>query len=138
MTTIAWDGVSLCSDSLLTSDRIRSGFAKKIFRLVDGGRVGVAGQFSAASVVVDWLKSGRAEKPNDDLDFAAIWIQADGSVWCIESDFNPYPMSGACAIGSGSDIALAALTLGKTAREAVELAIKLDCMSGGDIDELVL
>ena len=33
---------------------------------------------------------------------------------------------------------MAALRLDKTAREAVALAIELDCFSGGDIQELIL
>lgn len=149
MTTIAWDGVSLCSDSLMTCDGRRVGMMLKIHALhhdqavADGflhktGMVGISGQVSAAGVVLRWLESGCRERPEGDLDFTALWIKRDGSSWCIEEDFNPYQISCPCAIGSGADIALAALTLGKTAREAVELAIKLDCISGGDIQELTL
>ena len=137
MTTIAWDGISLCSDSLMTCAGVRVGTMKKIHKL-HGGLVAVAGQVSAAQVVLRWLEAGCPDKPEDDIDFTALWIKRDGTVWCIESDFNPYPMSGPCTIGSGGDIALAALTLGKTAREAVELGIKLDCISGGEIQELRL
>ena len=147
MTTIAWDGVSLCSDSLMTCDGVRVGTTKKIRALYGGkagrdgllkstGLVAVAGHASAMEVVSRWLESDCKDKPEDDLDFTALWIKKDGTVWCIESDFNPYPMSVPCTIGSGGDIALAALTLGKTAREAVELGIKLDCISGGEIQEL--
>ena len=138
MTTIAYDGVSLCSDSLMTCSGVRVGTMDKIFRLPDGGLLGVAGHASAMAVISRWLESGCPDKPEDDIDFTALWIKKDGTVWCIESDFNPYPMSGPCTIGSGGDIALAALTLGKTAREAVELGIQLDCISGGEIQELRL
>lgn len=138
MTTIAYDGVSMCSDSLMTCDGRRVGTMTKIVRLAGGGLLGVAGHASATSVIARWLESGCQDKPEDDIDFTALWIKKDGTAWCIESDFNPYPMSGPCTIGSGGDIALAALTLGKTAREAVELGIKLDCRSGGEIHELRL
>lgn len=45
------------------------------------------------------------------------------------------PLGTEHAIGSGSVFAIAALELGHTAREAVEVAIKLDPYSGGDIYE---
>jgi hypothetical protein len=138
MTTVAWDSVSLCSDSLMTCDGRRVGTMKKIYR-TNFGLVAVSGQVSAVLRVVQWVADGEARlKPEEDLDFTALWIKHDGTAWGIESDFNPYPMSGPCTLGSGGDIALAALTLGKTAREAVELGIKLDCISGGDIQELIL
>lgn len=123
----------------MTCDGRRVGAMQKIHR-TDFGLVAVAGQVSAVGVVVGWIARGacKDDKPEDDLDFTALWIKPDGIAWCVEADFNPYPLSGKCTIGSGSDIALAALTLGKTAREAVELSIELDCRSGGEIQELRL
>jgi len=117
---------------------MRVGTMKKIYR-TNFGLVAVSGQVSAILRVLQWVDGGEARlKPEEDLDFTALWIKHDGTAWVVEPDFNPYPMSGPCTLGSGGDIALAALTLGKTAREAVELGIKLDCKSGGDIQELIL
>ena len=53
----------------------------------------------------------------------------------------PYPVfyeDETFAIGCGRDFALAAMHLGKTAREAVEVAIALDSGCGNGIDALTL
>ena len=44
----------------------------------------------------------------------------------------------AYATGSGSNFAIAAMDLGKSAREAVEYAITRDCKSGGLVREFIL
>ena len=50
-----------------------------------------------------------------------------GSMWMrILRDFH--------AIGSGRDFAMAAIALGKNAREAVELAAQFDIYTGGDVE----
>lgn len=54
----------------------------------------------------------------------------DGTVWAPVRDFY--------AIGSGRDFAMAAMALGKSAKEAVELAARFDVNTGGDIDWVVL
>ncbi len=38
------------------------------------------------------------------------------------------------AIGSGSDFAISAMSMGKTAKEAIEEAIKHDIYTGGTVD----
>lgn len=51
----------------------------------------------------------------------------------------PFPATfedGTHAIGSGRDFAMAAMHLGKTAREAVEVAIALSASCGNGIDTL--
>lgn len=50
-----------------------------------------------------------------------------GSIWSpIHRDFH--------AIGSGRDFAMAAMAMGRSAHDAVELACKFDVYSGGDIE----
>jgi ATP-dependent protease HslVU (ClpYQ) peptidase subunit len=42
------------------------------------------------------------------------------------------------AIGSGGDLAMGAMGAGATARQAVEIAARFDCFTGGKIDEFRL
>lgn len=47
--------------------------------------------------------------------------------------YMPYELLYSWAIGSGTDHALTAIDMGATAKEAVEIAMKRDCNSGGKI-----
>jgi len=42
------------------------------------------------------------------------------------------------ALGSGWEWAMAAMALGKTAREAVEFAMKYDVFTGGSVESIVI
>lgn len=141
MTTIAYDGVSLCADTLITQDGTRVGYQRKLHRWRAKGIDHVAayaGHLAVCHLALEWLKVGAKKKSKPvwdyDADFEIILIR-DKEVLVLDETFTLRPGFTPYTSGSGAAFALAALHLGKTAREAVELAIKLDSASGGEINE---
>lgn len=67
-------------------------------------------------------------------DFSALVWYSDGRVEEIYDTLYPIPVTWKySALGTGAPFAMAAMLCGKTAREAVEIAKKLDCQTGGKI-----
>lgn len=139
MTTIAFDGIHICADTLITSGGIRMGRAEKIVR-TKNGIVAFAGDMATCLKIAAWITEG-GDKKNlpklmDDEQFEALWIDKKKRAWHIETSLIPFPACVPCSLGSGADFALAAMVSGMSAKKAVELAIKLDCFSGGDVQEV--
>lgn len=143
MSVIAWDGKTLAADkrasygtTILTTT--------KIFR-VGGCLVGYTGDAVFGEQMLAWIRAGAnvedfpaAQRDKDDW-CGVLVITPEGKVSRYERV--PYPLTYEdkfFAAGSGGDFALAAMHLGKTAREAVELACKLDSGCGNGITELTL
>lgn len=83
--------------------------------------------------------SGKAEKPIFDKDdeFDGVLIKPDGSAWLLNKKLHPVRIeSPYFSTGSGRDFELLALRLGKTAREAVEIAAEMDIWTGMGVTEL--
>lgn len=142
MTCIAWDGKTLAADKMSCS--VGYGYTvTKIHRLATGGIVGFSGDGDGAMALLAWLNSLRevaAYPPGQkDNDTCALLIEWNGSVWSYGK--TAYPQRIECkhyAMGHGRDFALAAMHLGKSAREAVEVACALDVFCGNGIDTLEL
>lgn len=142
MTCVAWDGKTLAADKRV----VYAGLARtvtKIFR-VDNVLVGIAGDGAQGMEMIDWIRGGCAPdrfpaSQRDKEQWATIAvIKADG-LWVYER--SPYPMrieDKTYATGSGRDYALAAMHLGKTAREAVEIACLFETGCGNGVDVLEL
>lgn len=143
MSVIAWDGKTLAADkrasygtTILTTT--------KIFR-INGCLVGYTGDASFGEQVLSWFRDGADSTtyPADQRD-ATNWaplmvITPDGRILRYERTPHPLTYEGEFfASGSGGDFALAAMHLGKTAREAVELACLLDSGCGNGVTELTL
>lgn len=62
-------------------------------------------------------------------------IALGGKIYDLGFDFSIMPVESFTAIGSGRDFALAAMHLGKSARQAVEIATELDLFTGGNVRE---
>lgn len=130
----------MCADSLLVDGyNMRCGEVPKIVNSrfkKKPALVGMSGDYSAAFRALLYLEGKLGEKPAfaDGEDFELIIAQADMTSY-VGKDLLPYPAPTPCAAGSGAPFALTALSLGKTAREAVEIAIRMDCTSGGTIVE---
>ncbi len=132
MTTIAFDGKTLATDSLMTASGVRFGTVDKIFKLNDGSVLAICGAYSLAQPLIDWL-NGIAEMPGYDADetISGILIPSDES-HPLEISTKYYKFR-ACipwAGGSGEAIALTAMKCGKSAIEAVKIACELDIYSG--------
>jgi len=132
MTSIAYDGKTLAADSRIAAGSTVFGTGAKIFKLKDGSHVAFCGRASLWPEVVAWLNGG--DKPvitdREEDGVSALVVDKKGKAYEIDSDLRPFPACVPWAGGSGQPFALAALVLGYTAEEAVELACKLDTASG--------
>lgn len=66
-------------------------------------------------------------------DFTGVVLLSDRGVLLYEGGSAALESKQPVTIGSGGDYAMAALYAGATPEEAVEIAIKMDCFSGGDV-----
>lgn len=137
MTTIAWDG------KVLAGDRQRTEYgtptkARKVYRVrsKDGRRflIGCTGDSDDCVAMVRWLK-GRGDKPVPKA-LGVISIDERGRVWLCGEKLVWYQIKGLpyWSIGSGSDYALGAMAAGKSARDALRIATRLDVSTGGGVD----
>lgn len=144
MTVIAFDGMTLAADK-----RCSGGSAvftvRKIDRLSDGSLVGLTGDTAYCAQMLAWLRDGEklADFPATQRDrekFAGVLVvRPTGEVWKYEDTPHPYRIEDRFyAIGSGRDFALAAMMLGKSAREAVKVACEFDASCGNGVDTLTL
>lgn len=106
----------------------------KITRLVDGGLVASAGFSADCFLVAKWFLDGMPEKQPDFLGSEVedrvdtLWLKPDGTVWRNSKGVCAfYPESPTTAIGAESArvVTEAAMRLGKSAAEAVELAVEM-------------
>lgn len=151
MTTIAWDGKTLASDTQATSgDVVCSYTEQKIYTPPESGwevcgskvvALGCSGDCGAEMELQELLKNNLtyASEFLPTFSFTALAIIGAGRAYIISKEkgetrasislqVEPY------AIGSGGLIARTAMHCGKNAREAVQVAIDLDCYSGGSVD----
>lgn len=141
MTVIVWDGITLAADRRVTFGTSISTTTKihKISNMLVGG----AGKSSEVQACVQWVRDGmdRSQYPSiqkeDPCSF--LVIHADGAIHYYGKTPDPLIIEDTrFTIGSGSEYADAAMYLGKTAYEAVEVAIALDSGCGNGIDCLTL
>lgn len=136
MTTIAWDGKTLAADSQITYGGLACTL-EKIWRLNGGQLFGATGAAQDAYAVRYWLEDPSRPEPKLGDDFAGILILTDGSSWRLESSLIRMPITESChALGSGRDFAIAGMALGLSAVQAVELAIRFDAYSSGEVTAL--
>ena len=140
MSVIAWDGKSLAADKRACCN----GLIRTITKAFDinGVLVAYAGNADGGEEVVNWFKSGHdpekfPQSQRGDNWSGLIAIFEDGEIWRYES--TPYPIKFPpqhFAIGSGRDYAMAAMYLGKTSAESVEIASVFDNGCGNGVDVL--
>lgn len=142
MTVIAWDGRTLAADKLATFGTTKH-TTTKIFRVRDA-LVGYAGDADSGEEVLAWFRDGAdpAKFPAGQRgpDWAGLLVIRRGQPIC-RYERTPYPVmfhDTRFAVGSGREFALAAMHLGCSAKEAVQVAIELDSGCGHGIDTLTL
>lgn len=141
MTTIAWDGKTLAADKQAVMGSMKM-TVTKLFR-ARGYLVAAAGDFDRIVESVAWFAAGAdpAKLPpyaRDNEDYVSLLvIEKDGTILRYERGSLPYKIeSPFIAVGTGREYAMAAMHLGCNAREAVGVAIALDCNSGMGIDTM--
>ncbi len=141
MTIICWDGVTLAADKRAVS----AGWKFKVTKIyrIELGLVGVDGAYDVGLSLIKWLESGQDPKDypevQKDNDRYAHMLLIAPNKEILRYDRNPYPYKVEepyIAAGCGRDFALAAMHLGKTAAEAVEVACHFDAGCGNGIDTL--
>lgn len=141
MTVIAWDGKTLAADKRACY----GGTPRTVTKVhnINGLLVGGSGETSFIGNMLEWIRNGRdpatfpaSQRDKDDWQPMLV-IELDGTPSVYERTPHPVRFEDRyCAIGSGRDFAMAALYLGKSAREAVEVACALDTGCGNGIDSL--
>lgn len=150
MTTIAWDGATLASDSQSSAnDAVCTLREQKIFYPDNAPwyvndevvlAVGTAGDCGIESQLFELMESNLTYKSEftPEPDFTALAITGIGRAWIISKNGGNTHASvslqiDSYAIGSGSMIARAVMHCDKGAEYAVKVATELDLYSGGDI-----
>jgi ATP-dependent protease HslVU (ClpYQ) peptidase subunit len=140
MTTIAWDGFVLATDSLITNGSHIFGTGEKIHRLKNGGYLAAAGAQDLIYSVVAWLDGAEKPEIKDDDSFIGliVYVDENGVVSADElsGKLRRWPACLPWAGGSGEAFALTAMKCGKDAIQAVEIACQMDIYSGGKINSL--
>ena len=143
MTVIAWDGKSIAADKRATNYGLHRK-TTKLRKLSNGQVIAWVGDQDCGMALSKWYDEGanpdKWPKFQGEKERWAQLIVAHGHR-CWQYEREPFavlvedPFS---AWGSGRDYALAAMLLGKSAKEAVEIASLFDtgCGDGVDVIEL--
>lgn len=155
MTTVAWDGRTLASDSRATWDGHVKSHCVKMWRVqsrVDPVKgeclLAIAGDLYAGLLFKDWLELGgephlikrgvTGEMDDSGGDFDALIVHRRGVYGAnFLCRLEPIGMD-EWAHGSGRMAALAAMACGKSATEAVRIASRFDAYTGGRIVSMTL
>lgn len=140
MTTIAWDGKTLCADRQATSNNWGRE-TTKMFRCGEAV-LAICGTLAYGLEMKAWWEKGAdpdkfPAAQRDDNKWGPLMVWNREGLWRYEQ--SPYPLkieSEHYACGSGRDFALMAMHLGKTAREAIELASAFDTETGMGVDQM--
>lgn len=132
MTTIAWDGKCLATDSQSTCGEHKS-TAKKLFKDIGPFQaVALSGEVRSFDVVLDALRSQATDCEH--VDVQGVMVDGKGKAWEFEGrHWGLKPIRPKTAIGSGWAIATAAMEAGADAVDALRITVKLDLYSGGRI-----
>jgi ATP-dependent protease HslVU (ClpYQ) peptidase subunit len=133
MTTIAarFSTLEIAADSQVSGEDIKYNVEKlrRGVKSIYGG----AGDWDKLLAAFQALEEGKTEL-DDDCDVELIELRHDG-IWVYESTLIPAKIKNDFyAIGTGAAYAIAAMHLGKSPKEAVELASLYDPGTGGPID----
>ncbi len=90
-----------------------------------------------------WMKAVKKEidnVPDDDAEapYGSVLVALGGRIYTVDWDFAVIPSDGYGAIGSGAQFASTAMHLGKSAKQAVEIATELDLFTGGNVREMTV
>ena len=135
MTTVAWDGKTLATDSQQTTTFIMTAGVEKLMRIPDGPAFASCGKYSDRVSLARWLSGASPEKPKIEEGFLAVVIDG-GEAILYDNNLVPMEIRPPFACGSGQEFAMGAMLAGADARQAVKIAIELDPNSGGDVQAI--
>lgn len=146
MTCIAWDGKTLSADKRVTIGGLTR-TVTKIFRNGANELLCQAGDATLSKEITAWYIAGAApdkypESCRDKDDWPGLVVikkERGCPAQIMRYERTPFPYrieDKHFALGSGRDYALVAMHLGKSAKEAVEIACLFDSGCGNGIDTL--
>lgn len=130
MTTIVgdWLNKKLVADSQFSDDDAGiKYFEEKVFQ-IDGGYLGIAGNYVDAEKVVDFLNKKTKVKPKLKSDSSFLKLTNEGLFSCGD-DLEWERVRTFIAIGSGAMAAEVCMRMGLTAEESVKWACNVDLKS---------
>lgn len=135
MTTIAFDGKNIASDSQCGGAYLDGGVRKVV--KIGKSYYGVAGHLESMEQFFQWLRDG-GDKPKIEHDsFEGLEVRGKSVYWWGEA-LVPCKIRAPTAIGSGTQFAMGAMLAGATAKEAVKIAAKLDSGTGQTIRSVTI
>ena len=144
MTCIAWDGKTLAADKM-SSDGSNHFTVTKIIKHKNL-LIGFAGVTGLGYAMRQWVMSGckvddfpALQATDEYVSMIIVSKPKKGKPVIMVYDTTPFPYQiedKFYAIGSGKDFALASMHLGKTSKEAVEIACHFSRSCGNGIDTL--
>lgn len=135
MTTVAFDGKILACDKQCTEDTVKTTMTKLI-------KINEDVYFSFAGAVCDieklkkfiLMKKVKHLDPMEDETEGLILNISTGDCFHVDSNYRTIPIKSFTAIGSGKLGALVAMSLGKSAIEAIEHTSHFDLYTGKGVD----
>ena len=130
MTTIVGDWINkkLVADSQFSDDDSGIKYFEDKIIPIDGGYLGVAGNWADGEKVVDYINKKQKTKPKLHTDSSFLKLTEDGLFSCGD-DLEWERVRTFMAIGSGSMAAEVCMRMGLTAEEAVKWACNVDLKS---------
>ena len=136
MTTLVWKYPYLASDSQANADNGNITFSNKSKKIFKIGRkfFSGAGTWDCIGLFVhSYKKNKRYTHKILDMETLVLEIGKKNILVHTSSGIQTYDKKGFYAWGSGRSSALAALYMGASAEQAVEIACKVDNFSGGKV-----
>lgn len=137
MTTIVCNRQGMAADKRISGGPIFA--STKIFR-VNGSLIGIAGNIEQALRFVEWRRTPE-QKPQfaEQSGFEALELTPDGMLIYWGAEMVGVEIEDAYyAIGSGSWLALGAMGMGATPKEAIKVAARWDVATGTEIQVMTL
>jgi len=130
MTTIVGDWINkkLVADSQFSDDDSGIKYFEDKIIPIDGGYLGVAGNWADGEKVVDYINKKQKTKPKLHTDSSFLKLTEEGLFSCGD-DLEWERVRTFMAIGSGSMAAEVCMRMGLTAEEAVKWACNVDLKS---------
>ncbi len=141
MSVIAWDGASVAADRQATEDSTRTS-CKKIIRIRTGEILCDVGDYPIGLALIDWYKKGcdpvKFPKIPKNNGTKLIVFSASG-VLEYETSHHGVPVKEPFfAWGAGKDLAIGAMAMGASAREAVKVASRYNVLCGLGVTALTV
>lgn len=136
MTTIAYKQGLMSADTRVIQGHAIIGDVTKITRRPDGALCGCAGDAVFASLFHAWFLDGcpKALEPERGDSDQAVVVDRRRKIEVYEAGGSFVLLADYCAIGSGKEFALGAMSIsGTTAEDGVMAALRHDPYSGGGI-----